>query len=94
MSLGHAKWKGRKKRTARRIANDFRLSLPFIGIAGCIALSATAIFAAERLPSPEEHGRSEVSALRAQGPKCDSSVDAERLRPMLASRSGDSVLSD
>jgi hypothetical protein len=63
-------------------------------MAGCVVLSATAIFAAERLPSVEEQDRRAVSALRIQDPKCDSTVDVARIEPMLAGRSSDSVLSD
>lgn len=50
MSLEHPCWQGRKKRVARRMANDLRLLLPFLGLAGCVGISATAIVAAEDAP--------------------------------------------
>jgi hypothetical protein len=86
MSFGHETWKGRKKRPIRRIAHDLRLSLPAAGLISCFVLSATAIYAAERLPaivlfalptgSAFQAGSTlpTVSAPRAKDPECDVSV--------------------
>lgn len=43
-------WHGRHKRLSRRFLRDIRALLPMIGVVFCFASSATAIFAAERVP--------------------------------------------
>ena len=42
----------RRKRLARRLANDLRLVGPLLGVLSCFVTSATTIAAAERIPSP------------------------------------------
>jgi hypothetical protein len=43
-------WHGRHKRFSRRFLSDVRALLPMIGVLFCFVSSATAIFAAERVP--------------------------------------------
>jgi len=43
-------WHGRHKRFSRRFLRDVRALLPMIGVLFCFVSSATAIFAAERVP--------------------------------------------
>ncbi len=50
MNAERKRWKKRRKRPVRRIANDLRLAAPIISIALCFAGSATAIFATEHAP--------------------------------------------
>lgn len=84
MSLGDSSWKGRKKNIVRRVAYDLRLLLPFIGLAGCYVLSATAIVAAEHLPIASHIVATSilpaVSAPRAENPECEA-IAQERQRP-------------
>lgn len=47
MSLGHAAWKGRRKRLARRLAHDLRALAPLVAIVCCFLGAASTIFAAE-----------------------------------------------
>ena len=61
MRIDDSTWTGRKKRIARRLAYDLRLALPFLGVAACFVLSATAIFAAESLPLAQASALLEVS---------------------------------
>ena len=84
MSLGNDTWNGRKKRITRRMAHDVRLLLPLFGLAGCLALYATAIFAAERLPAAP-FDLPAVSAPRVTEAACDpvesQSASASQLGP-------------
>jgi hypothetical protein len=47
------RWSRRHKRRGRRVAYDLRLVAPLIAIALCLAGSATAILAVERVPPVE-----------------------------------------
>ena len=76
MSLGQPDWQGRKKRIRRRIGFDLRLSFPFLGLALCFVLSATVIFAAERLPALTAGDPHPVSESQAQAPACDTAERA------------------
>ena len=100
MSLEHPCWQGRKKRVARRMANDLRLLLPFLGLVGCVGISATAIVAAEDAPlaaptsspfaaAPEiatwaDTSAPAVSAAPPGAPACEPGVAPAEVRPEAA----------
>ncbi|MCR9092812.1 MAG: hypothetical protein NXI30_01220 [bacterium] len=67
------RWSRRHKRRARRIGYDVRLFAPLVAIAVCLAGSATAILAAERV-APSGLQKAGIDAL---GP-----IPAEDCRPV------------
>jgi hypothetical protein len=50
MNRGQRQWRGRRKRTLRRIAHDLRLVAPALALAGCFAISVGVILSAQRAP--------------------------------------------
>ncbi len=85
MSLDHPTWKGRRKRPSRRLMYDLRAALPLAGIVFCFAISATAIFATEWIPSRSE-SPPPVSAPRAVEAGCPpATAEVAILAPLAAS---------
>jgi hypothetical protein len=56
MSRGQQRWRGRRKRTIRRIGHDLRLIAPMIALAACFAVSAGVIATAQHAPDLLIHG--------------------------------------
>ena len=55
----HAPRKGRRKPSRRRLAREFRLWRPFLGLLTCYSLSATAIVVTERTAVASSAGASD-----------------------------------